>query len=111
MHVAIPEGVSCPIEQLLTVVEPLIDAVEADIVVTFWIFADVTVVVLENFFDVFDGVDFFHGCLVIHIPIVPDPPPLGNPPCATFLTGTLLTEFSIGKICEKHNAQRSKPRE
>ncbi len=60
MHVAIPEGEGCPSEQLLFGGEPLVDAIEADAVVTV-ILEEVTVVVGEDFFDELDGVDFFHG--------------------------------------------------
>ena len=49
MHVSIPESKGCPSEQFLTILEPFIDAIEADVVVTVGVFADVTVVVLEDF--------------------------------------------------------------
>ena len=60
MHVAIPEGEGCPIEQLLTSSEPLVDAIKANNVIAV-IFEVATIVVLEDFFDVLDGSDFFHG--------------------------------------------------
>ena len=71
MHVAIPEGEGCPSEQFLTVLEPLIYAVEADVVVTICVLSNVSVVVLEDFFDVLDGSDFFHfGWFVFDLTII-----------------------------------------